>query len=204
MKTILALEASSDTASVALWRNGTLVAGREFPSKRSLSADLFPVLANLLEGAGSVDEIVVGLGPGSYAGVRIAIAAATGLQCVWGCAVSGIPSVAALAGLAGAYQAIGDARRGTWYYSQIVDGVCEQGPLLLESAAALREQIAKGRGAVYCTEATAAEWGAEVRAPRAVLLAELAASGKGVVQRTDLEPLYLREPHITSPKPPAK
>jgi hypothetical protein len=33
-----------------------------------------------------------------------------------------------------------------------------------------------------------------------VRLATLAAAGTGVVQRENLEPIYLREPHITQPK----
>jgi tRNA threonylcarbamoyladenosine biosynthesis protein TsaB len=202
MKTILALEASSDIASVALWRDGVLLAGKEFPSKRSLSAELFPVLAELLEGKSAVDEIVVGLGPGSYAGVRITIAAAIGLQCVWGCPVSGIPSVAALSASSAVYQAIGDARRGTWYYSQVVDGECQEGPLLLNSATELRERISRGKGAVCASELLGAEWGSELCVPRAALLAQLAESGRGVVQRSNLEPLYLRDPHITLPKAP--
>jgi tRNA threonylcarbamoyladenosine biosynthesis protein TsaB len=197
MKTILALEASSDAASVAIWHDGSIVTEREFASKRSLSADLFPVLSQLLVDVPPVDEIVVGLGPGSYAGVRITIAAAIGLQCVWGCEVVGIPSVAAAGGMEGAYQAIGDARRGTWYYAQVQDGVCVEGPELLESADSLREAIARGRGPVRSCEVLPEEWNASVCAPRASVLARLASQQKGIVQRSDLEPLYLRAPHIT-------
>jgi tRNA threonylcarbamoyladenosine biosynthesis protein TsaB len=111
---VLGLEASTDFASVALWEDGSLVFEERFESKRSLSADLFPVLWRLLEPVGAVDRIAVGLGPGSYAGVRITIAAALGLQCIWGCEIRGIPSVAVLGAQGESYQAIGDARRGTW------------------------------------------------------------------------------------------
>ncbi|RFC46067.1 MAG: tRNA A37 threonylcarbamoyladenosine modification protein TsaB [Verrucomicrobia bacterium] len=197
MKTLLALEASSDFASVALWGDGKIIASREFASKRSLSADLFPVLASLLDGVLGVETIVVGLGPGSYAGVRITIAAALGLQSVWGCRMVGIPSVAALGSLHGSYQAIGDARRGTWYYAQVRDGLCVEGPLLLESAEHLRLAISRGAGPVRCSEAVASEWNAERFLPQAALLADLAALGRGILQQTDLEPLYLRAPHIT-------
>lgn len=202
MKTILALEASSDTASVCLWGGGEVLAEVEFYSKQSLSAELFPVLARVLEGAPPVGMIVVGLGPGSYAGVRITIAAALGLQCIWGCEIKGIPSVAVL-GLQGeSYQAIGDARRGTWYYSQVVDGLCVDGPVLLESSEMLRRALAKGCGPVRSTEILQDEWGTVVSVPSASALARLAAIGRGIVQSTDLEPLYLREPHITLPRVP--
>jgi hypothetical protein len=39
-----------------------------------------------------------------------------------------------------------------------------------------------------------------VTLPRASKLALLAAAGRGIVARDDLEPLYLREPHITKPR----
>lgn len=199
MNCILALETSSDFASVALWVSGSVRTRREFASKRSLSADLFPVLSVLLEEAPVVEKVVVGLGPGSYAGVRIAIAAAMGLQTVLGCELVGIPSVAAFGGAQESFQAIGDARRGTWYYTQVVHGVCVEGPLLLDSAAALRSALERGTGPVRSCEAIGEEWGAEVVFPRADLLADLAARDCGVCQRGDLEPLYLRPPHITIP-----
>ncbi len=202
---VLGLESSTDLASVALWEGGRILFEETFPSKRSLSADLFPVLWRLLEPVGAVDRVVVGLGPGSYAGVRIAIAAAMGLQAVWGCELVGIPSVAALREAAARYQVIGDARRGTWYYTRVECGVCVEGPLLADSAAALSEYLQKALGCggprmeIYATEPLPPEWSAEVRSPCAAKLALFAAAGTGIVQTGALEPLYLREAHITRP-----
>jgi tRNA threonylcarbamoyl adenosine modification protein YeaZ len=199
MRNILALESSSDFASLALWRDGLVAGSREFASKRSLSADLFPALDQLLEGSEPVDRIVVGLGPGSYAGVRIAIAAALGLQSVWGCELVGIASVVAMGEPGETFQVIGDARRGTWYYSQVVSGECQTGPVLLESREELMAAVASGSGAVRSSEILPEALGAEFRAPRAAVLAELAAKNSGIIQHGSLEPLYLREPHITKP-----
>jgi tRNA threonylcarbamoyladenosine biosynthesis protein TsaB len=196
---VLALEASTDFASVALWEDGRLVFEEVFASKRSLSADLFPLLWRLLEPVGAVDRIVVGLGPGSYAGVRITIAAALGLQAVWGCELVGIPSVAALPVGSGRFRVIGDARRGSWYYTRVEAGVCVEGPLLADSGEALRAYLDEAQGEVYATEALPPEWGADVLLPSASLLAKLAAAGVGIVQTADLEPLYLRDVHITRP-----
>lgn len=205
---VLGMESSTDLASVALWGGGRVLFEETFPSKRSLSADLFPVLWRLLEPVGAVDRVVVGLGPGSYAGVRIAIAAALGLQAVWGCELVGIPSVAALSGAGERYQVIGDARRGTWYYTRVERGVCVEGPLLADSADALRGLLQKATGGegqcmeVYATEPLPSEWGAGLRFPSAAALASLAAGGIGIVQNAALEPLYLREAHITKSAPP--
>jgi tRNA threonylcarbamoyladenosine biosynthesis protein TsaB len=201
---VLGLEASTDLASVALWEGEGVVFEETFPSKRSLSADLFPLIWRLLEPVGRVDCIVVGLGPGSYAGVRIAIAAAMGLQAVWGCELVGIPSVAALAGGGDGYHVIGDARRGTWYYTRVEEGVCVEGPLLADSSDVLRAHLGnpgpvEKTTRICSTEVLSVEWGAEVCVPSATLLAGRAAAGIGIVQRTNLEPLYLREAHITKP-----
>lgn len=200
MRNILAIESSSDFASLALWRDGSIVGFREFASKRSLSADLFPALEQTLEGSESVDRIVVGLGPGSYAGVRISIAAALGLQSVWGCELVGIPSVAAMGGPEERFQVVGDARRGTWYYSQVAAGRCEVGPVLLGSFEELSTALASGAGEIRSSEILPPAIGAAVCPPHAVVLAGLAAKNLGIVQRGDLEPLYLREPHITKPR----
>jgi len=40
----------------------------------------------------------------------------------------------------------------------------------------------------------------ESRVPEATILAQLASMNLGITQRHDLEPIYLREPHITRPK----
>ena len=196
---VLALEASTDFASVALWEDGRFVFEEAFASKRSLSADLFPLLWRLLEPVGVVDRIVVGLGPGSYAGVRITIAAALGLQAVWGCELVGIPSVAGMRAGSGCFQVIGDARRGTWYYTRVEAGVCVEGPLLVDSDGALRAYLQKAQGKVCSTEELPPEWEASVLVPSASILAKLAAFGTGIVQTTELEPLYLRDVHITKP-----
>lgn len=197
MRNILALESSSDFASLALWRDAQLVGSREFTSKRSLSADLFPALERLLGGSEPVDRIVVGLGPGSYAGVRISIAAALGLQSVWGCELVGIPSVAAMGEPGERYQVIGDARRGTWYYSQVEAGECKVGPVLLASFEELSVALASGLGEVRSSEMLPTAMGSTFCPPRAAILADLAAKNLGIVQCGELEPLYLREPHIT-------
>ncbi len=57
------------------------------------------------------DRIVVGMGPGSFAGIRAALAFAQGYQLGRPCEVLGLPSPCALAG-EGRLAVVGDARRG--------------------------------------------------------------------------------------------
>jgi tRNA threonylcarbamoyladenosine biosynthesis protein TsaB len=193
----LALETSTPHGSVAVHDGAALLFSEAFVSERGHSSLLFPLLQAALARVPRVEQIAVGLGPGSYAGVRIAIATAMGLELTLGVPLVGMPSVAALAGES-AYVAIGDARRETWYWTKVARGVCMEGPLLLEDAA-FRERLAAAGGAVFATELVAAP--AQIAVPSAETIAAFAAQGRGITATGALEPIYLREPHITKPKP---
>jgi tRNA threonylcarbamoyladenosine biosynthesis protein TsaB len=74
-----------------------------------------------------VERIVVGIGPGSFAGIRSAIAFARGYALGSGCEVLGIPSACALAHESEARAVVGDARRGLFWIA-LFDGfrlVCD-------------------------------------------------------------------------------
>jgi len=199
--TVLAIDTSTDVASLALWQRGQIIWTRELSSKKTHSSALFPALEEVRDIAGKIDRIAVGLGPGSYAGVRIAIAAVLGLQIVWDCEVVGLPSVLGLGGVHDSFRVIGDARRGSWYYSEVLNGVCVDGPRLLDSAADLTETLASSQSLIVSTDELSSDWKSERRLPDARILAQLAALDLGIIQRDDLEPLYLREPHITPANP---
>lgn len=68
-----------------------------------------------------VERIVVGTGPGSFAGIRAAIAFAQGFAIARGCEVLGLPSPCALASGEGPVAVVGDARRGK-YWVALFDG----------------------------------------------------------------------------------
>jgi hypothetical protein len=94
----------------------------------------------------------------------------------------------------------GDARRGTWYFSEVNEGRCVVGPELLDSMERLLAKVADagvplvvGENAEWCGSALFA-------LPQASVLAQAAAVGVGIVQVGSLEPLYLRDAHITRPK----
>ena len=80
---VVALETSSALGSVAVASDGEVLA-RSFLDKRGRhAAELVPALASTLEEAGvdrrAVSAVVVGAGPGSFTGVRVAAAMAKGL-----------------------------------------------------------------------------------------------------------------------------
>ena len=94
--TILAIDTTTNRGNIALVRDGSVLLDEFFTADRSQSSDLFPILERARALAGKIDLIAVGLGPGSYAGARIAIATALGLSCALGAELVGLPSVAAL------------------------------------------------------------------------------------------------------------
>ncbi|HEX8295624.1 MAG TPA: tRNA (adenosine(37)-N6)-threonylcarbamoyltransferase complex dimerization subunit type 1 TsaB [Chthoniobacteraceae bacterium] len=197
---ILALDTSTNHGSVALLSGGELLLDEIFSADRSHSATLFVVLERARGLAPRLDLIAVGLGPGSYAGVRIAIAAAIGLELGLGARLVGIPSVAALATEEPRYLAIGDARRETFYFTRVEKGRCEEGPLLV-SETELRERLSANSGwPIFAPAALPALPETRIARPSATLLARLAAAGQSICAEDDLEPIYLREPHITQPK----
>ena len=199
---ILAIDTSTPHGSVAVLRGSTIATVEEFTADRSHSSSLFSVLERLREMASRYDRIVIGLGPGSYAGIRIAIAAAMGISLTQGSELLGIPSVAALQTDLSDYVAIGDARRDTFYWTTVRAGVCVEGPLLLTEAD-LKARIAAETLPLLATEPVAVAPHAVVALPSAARLARLAAAETGIIQRGDLEPIYLREPYITQSKKPA-
>ncbi len=198
--TILALDTTTNRGTIALEQDGELLLDEVFPADRSQSSRLFPMLECARDLASRIDLIALGLGPGSYAGARIAIAAAIGFARAMGAELVGLPSVAALETEATHYLAIGDARLNTFYFTRVEQGVCVEGPILVD-AAGLDEKLAKFPDhPVFSPASMQAVPRAVVALPRAAALARLAALGRSIVQRGDLEPLYLRDPHITTPK----
>jgi tRNA threonylcarbamoyladenosine biosynthesis protein TsaB len=95
----LALEFSSDRRSVAVGRAGELLA--EVTHLGTVNTPVFALIAEALRQASvkreQVGQLVVGVGPGSYTGVRIAISAAQGWQLATGATCVGVNSLENLA-----------------------------------------------------------------------------------------------------------
>ncbi len=198
---VLAIDTSTSHGSVALLDDGRLLLDESCISDRNHGCALVPLLQRAGELAGRFDLIAVGLGPGSYAGVRIAIATAMGIGMAMGAKLVGLPSVAAWECDAERHLAIGDARRDTFYFTKVEGGTCTDGPMLVDAAGLLARLASLPDWPVLSAEPLALVPQAVVSRPRALTLARLAAGGRGICAEGDLEPLYLREPHITLPKP---
>jgi tRNA threonylcarbamoyladenosine biosynthesis protein TsaB len=198
---VFAIDTSTSHGSVALLDDGRVLFDESCISDRNHGSTLVPLLERARDLAGRFDLIAVGLGPGSYAGVRIAIATAMGLGMAMGAKLVGIPSVAAWECEEERHLAIGDARRDTFYFTRVEHGICTEGPLLVDAQGLLARVAALPGWRVLSAEPLDLAPQATVSRPRALTLARLAAEGRGICAEGDLEPLYLREPHITYPKP---
>lgn len=198
---VLALETSTTHGSVVvLAADGTVTFEESFVADRTHSSFLFAALERAKAVAPPWDRIAVGLGPGSYAGVRIALSAAMGLSLVSGAKLLGIPSIAALDVEASRYAAIGDARQESFYWSVVENGVCLEGPEIV-TPEVLRIRLGAMEGPLFASDFLAIAPHAQPAHPSALRLARFAYAGRGIVARGELEPIYLREPHITRPKP---
>ena len=217
---ILALDTSMGACSAALLRSAAkeqrLISRHELMERGHAEA-LMPMVAEIMEQADTsfadLDLIAATVGPGSFTGVRIAIAAARGFALVtkaklWGTDSLTVMTAEARAGdltqgSDSAFAVAVDARRDMIYFGLFDgDGQRREGPLLLspQDAVGLLPgdlRIVGGSGATLLAEAAKAHGHTiEPRAldlqPNAAALAELALLAHETVPV--LRPLYLRPP----------
>ena len=196
--TILAFEFSSAQRSVALARDGIVLAeAAETGGYRVTNA--LGLTEKVLAHAGirreEVEAIAVGLGPGSYTGIRAAIALAQGWQLARAVKLLGVSSVEVLAAQAQAEKIFGrvnvviDAQRGEFYLSAWEISAAarkEITPLKIASAAEIEALKTAGE---ICVGPEAGK----VLFPSAAMLAQLASPRADFVSGEKLEPIYLRE-----------
>lgn len=123
----LAMDASTYVASVALLRDARLVREVVVPMREPHRDALMPAVAAMLgsEGAGRLDRVICGSGPGSFTSLRIAASIAKGVAVGAGASLSAVSSLVVLvAGCVdvgpGRWLAVLDAMRGE-SYAQLVE-----------------------------------------------------------------------------------
>ena len=109
---ILAIDTSTAACTAALFdSNGACIAHADELIGRGHAERFAPMLGELLDGR-RADTILVGVGPGSFTGIRVGIAAAHGLAIGWNARVLGLSSLALLAASADAKGTIVAAMNG--------------------------------------------------------------------------------------------
>jgi tRNA threonylcarbamoyladenosine biosynthesis protein TsaB len=211
--TILALEFSSPQRSVAVLRPSDAIVEAVETGGRGTNA--FRMIEQALAGAKiereQIDVLAVGLGPGSYTGVRAAISLAQGWQLARGVKLLGVSSADAIAAQAMAEKILGrmnvviDAQRNEFYlatYEITADGWREISSLTILPMSAVQSRAEAGE---ILAGPEVAKWFPSGRTifPRAAALAELAARRNDFVPGEKLEPVYLRETNFVK-APPAR
>lgn len=203
----LAIETALHACSAALIEQGRVVAERHEIIARGHAERLVPLIAELLAEAGvtRADRLSVDVGPGSFTGIRVGLAAARAFGLAWKAPVDGFTSTALVAaGVFADHPAIDrlyvafDASRGE-VYVQAFDRGGEAGPLealapeLAAAAAHGRTVVGSGAALLLAIDASLAvidhPW------PRAADARHLGAADRGAAAR----PLYIRPPDAKVP-----
>jgi tRNA threonylcarbamoyl adenosine modification protein YeaZ len=216
MKIILALEFSTAQRSVAV--------------ARSDSGDVGPCLSEVIEtgeravnALGMIEEallqarlereqiecLAIGLGPGSYNGIRTAIALAQGWQLAAPVKLLGISSAECLAaqaqseGITGRVTAVIDAQRSEFYltcYEINPQNRTELQPLHIATMAQVQQHAEAGE--LLIGPDVKKSFPGRVIFPRAAMLAQLALNRTDFVPGERLQPIYLRETTFVKAPPP--
>ena len=213
---ILAFESSAKAASVALVRDGRLLAQSTQVSALTHSRTLLPMAEDLLKNCelsiGDVDAFAVAQGPGSFTGIRIGVSTVKGLAWAADKPCVGVSTLEALAwhGLAagGLVCPVMDARRSQVYNAlfEIREGrpvrLCPDRPIALEQlaeelAALSSPALLLGDGAALTADFLQKRGLPFRLAPDNLLWQDgwgvaMAAQDKPLVSGAELLPVYLR------------
>lgn len=212
MTCLLALETATDACSAAIWVDGS-VAHEYRIIRRRHNGEILGMVDRVMAAAGvtrgQLDAVAVGLGPGSFTGLRIAVGVAQGIAYAVDVPAVPVSTLQAIAARAAREREIGrvlavlDARRGEVYWAAYED--CQ--PLTRERASGAAQVVLPDAGE-WCLCGPGAQdveaFAQSVRArlttvePQlfpaawdvAVLGAARLAKGEGVAADA-LEPLYL-------------
>ncbi len=222
--TLLALDTSTAWASVALYDGRNVLAEETWHAQRRHGDELFPTIERLLayarKGIADVDRVAVATGPGSFTGLRVAIAAAQGIARGAGAALVGVSTLDVLAyphahskqrtcavlpaGRTEWYAAMYQERNRKWmrrspYIVATLPDLCRQigthtlfvGEMDEEAEQLLRDLL--GPKAIFAPPAS--------RVRRAGYLAELgwrALETAPQAKLGEIEPIYVKQPSIRS------
>jgi len=213
---ILALEFSSPQRSVAVVHGRTDAGPHclgEAIETGARSTNALGLVEDALRQAqldlAQIECLVVGLGPGSYNGMRLAIALAQGWQLARPVKLLGISSAECLAaqaqaeGIVGRVEIVIDAQRNEFYLAAYDVGPHTRQEIEPLRLATLAEVQARHQAGALLIGPEVTKWcpGGRVLFPRAATLGQLARGRTDFVAGERLEPIYLRETRFVKAPP---
>jgi len=220
---LLAMDAAGSACSVALWAGGRVVLRRFAAMARGQSEQLVPMIAAVMAewggGFADLNALAVTTGPGAFTGVRIGLATARGLALARGLPLIGISSLEVAAAASTVEERAGrlvlaviDSKRGALFHQIFDDGLGELGPPAEIAPQDLAAALPPG-SLVICGDGAETALAALQAAGRhdvvvaaaagpadAAILAERAAL-RDPADQVPVQPVYLRQPDVTPPKP---
>jgi tRNA threonylcarbamoyl adenosine modification protein YeaZ len=196
---ILAFDTSSAACTAALFdQSGTCIAHADEMIGRGHAERLVPMIAELMAGR-RASRILVGVGPGSFTGIRVGIAAAHGLAIGWGAEILGLSSLALLAARNGPVAAAVQGGHGELFVQQFDAAAAPVSDLVncppQEAARLITADLVVGSGAQQLVDARG--WGeAREQWPSAANALRLPESLRTLQPR----PIYARAPDARVPE----
>jgi tRNA threonylcarbamoyladenosine biosynthesis protein TsaB len=189
----LAFDTATEVATSALVDDGEVL-GERLSRAQTLLEDVDALLRQAGAHPADLRRLAVGIGPGSFTGVRIGLAAARGLALSLGIEGAGVSTLAALAlGAPGAVPVI-DAKRSEVF--ALVGGepaVLRPEELRVDGAVSVGDGAIRYRALIEERGGTVPPDDDERHLPRARFHAALAGESGSV---DEIEPLYLRVPDV--------
>lgn len=204
---ILAFDTSAAHCAAALLSGQKVLAESVEDMVKGQAERLFPLLEDLLSGAGAawqdLTRIGVGVGPGNFTGIRISVASARGLALSLEIPAIGVSTFEALElGLPRPVVASVDARGGR-YYLQTFTKSGARDPLIADADAMPADIFSEDQSVVgHDSEEIAVRTGAKARQPQnpvAVSIAMIAAT-RDAANAPRPAPLYVRAAGAAPPR----
>ena len=202
----LGIDTSTALVQVAICSDDETLTVFDSPTSLRHGEDLAPAIASTLEDAGTtvgaLAEIVVGVGPGPFTGLRVGLVTARTMGFALDIPVVGVCSLDAIAADVDLdeFLVATDARRKEVYLAHYRAGSRVSGPSVHKPADVASALPVAGEGALLYPDS----FGNPIAPtqPAAATLCRVVA--QGAVELLPPEPLYLRRPDTMAPRPPKR